>query len=140
MPISAACPNCAATIKAPDQLAGKKIHCPKCGERMSIPNAAGPTPDWMVGGGGPQESEAPYRLIDDEPAPSPPPKPVPPRSTSFVADEIHAAADKAALTLMKCPACGATVSVPDAMAGKIYPRRRRTGVYNKLLWACGHFQ
>jgi len=23
---------------------------------------------------------------------------------------------------------------------RLYPRRRRTGVYNKLLWACGHFQ
>jgi prophage antirepressor-like protein len=22
----------------------------------------------------------------------------------------------------------------------VYPRRRRTGVYNKPVWACGHFQ
>ena len=47
MPISVVCPTCAAKINAPDKAAGKHVKCPKCGEPLLVPSAAGPTPDWM---------------------------------------------------------------------------------------------
>lgn len=37
MPIHAACPHCAKSIKAPDHLAGKSGKCPSCGGVVPIP-------------------------------------------------------------------------------------------------------
>ena len=35
MSASIACPNCAATLKAPDEVIGKKVKCPKCHESFT---------------------------------------------------------------------------------------------------------
>jgi DNA-directed RNA polymerase subunit RPC12/RpoP len=121
MPISAACLDCAATFKVPDQLAGKNVKCPKCGKRTLIPSAPRPTPDQVGGGGGvpaPRQSEEPYRLIHDEPAPSARPNPVTSQVASFGIREIPLTTEQIPSTLMRCPSCGATVSVPGAMSGK----------------------
>ncbi len=42
MPISVTCPTCAATMKAPDEAAGRSAKCPRCGELLAIrgPQAA----------------------------------------------------------------------------------------------------
>jgi hypothetical protein len=45
MPISVACPTCSAKIKAPDRYAGRKVHCPKCTNRMTIPSVSGSSPE-----------------------------------------------------------------------------------------------
>jgi hypothetical protein len=37
MPIRVICKVCKATIKAPDQLAGKKVKCPKCANALVVP-------------------------------------------------------------------------------------------------------
>lgn len=42
MSISAQCPNCDKKLKAKDELAGKRIKCPGCGQVLSVP--AAPTP------------------------------------------------------------------------------------------------
>jgi hypothetical protein len=31
------CPACQKVLKAPDQGAGRKTHCPRCGQRLLIP-------------------------------------------------------------------------------------------------------
>jgi hypothetical protein len=84
MAISAACPNCAATFKAPDQLAGKKVPCPKCGERMSIPSAVGPTADLVGGAQRLAKASRHTAIVNDEPATTARPQPIPPDSASMV--------------------------------------------------------
>ncbi|MBS0261338.1 MAG: hypothetical protein JSS02_05225, partial [Planctomycetes bacterium] len=37
MPISCECPDCGKRLKAPDSAAGKKVTCPGCGSKISIP-------------------------------------------------------------------------------------------------------
>ena len=39
MAIKATCGSCSSTFNARDELAGKRVKCPKCGERMTIPAA-----------------------------------------------------------------------------------------------------
>ena len=40
MPLSASCPSCGKSLKAPDALAGKRIKCLGCGELFALPGAA----------------------------------------------------------------------------------------------------
>ena len=40
MPVQVACPDCAASLKAPDRARGKALKCPKCGGRVPVPAAA----------------------------------------------------------------------------------------------------
>lgn len=37
MPVSLRCKGCKATLKVPDQFAGKKIKCPKCAVSLAVP-------------------------------------------------------------------------------------------------------
>ena len=39
MPVQVACPDCAASLKAPDRARGKALKCPKCGGRVPVPAA-----------------------------------------------------------------------------------------------------
>ena len=39
MPVQVACPECAASLKAPDKARGKALKCPKCGGRVPVPKA-----------------------------------------------------------------------------------------------------
>lgn len=41
MPIPIQCPACGTKLQAPDQVAGKKVKCPKCGQVVAVPAAAG---------------------------------------------------------------------------------------------------
>ncbi|HEY2784307.1 MAG TPA: hypothetical protein VGJ05_04955 [Fimbriiglobus sp.] len=41
MPISVTCPHCSATLKAPDDRAGKRSKCTNCGQKLTVP---GPPP------------------------------------------------------------------------------------------------
>ncbi len=42
MPIVVTCPSCSATLKAPDNAAGRKLKCPKCTSVIEVPAAAPP--------------------------------------------------------------------------------------------------
>ncbi|HVS40135.1 MAG TPA: hypothetical protein VMS17_31545 [Gemmataceae bacterium] len=48
MPITVRCPKCNALAAAPDAAAGARVKCPQCGEAVSVPRQAGPTPDWLA--------------------------------------------------------------------------------------------
>ncbi len=41
MPIQTVCSSCSAKIKVKDELIGKAIKCPKCGERLAVPAIGG---------------------------------------------------------------------------------------------------
>src|SRR5262249_4154612 len=51
MPISLSCP-CGARLNAPDTTAGKKVKCPKCGDPIAVPAAAG------------------FEVVDEKPVPA----------------------------------------------------------------------
>ena len=68
------CPTCLKRLKAPDGGAGRKISCPKCGQRLLIPPPVRPQKQ-------PQDRTAlgqPMPDPDAPPAPSPLPPPGPP--------------------------------------------------------------
>lgn len=46
MPISLACPACAARLKAPDGSAGRTLGCPKCRGAVVVPSVPGPATDF----------------------------------------------------------------------------------------------
>jgi hypothetical protein len=73
MPLTAACPSCAARLTAPDRLAGKTVKCPKCRTTFTLPT---PEPGFEV-------------VEDDEPVVARP-KVKPPEASGFtiVEDEI----------------------------------------------------
>src|SRR5205085_12322442 len=69
MPIDVTCPNCKATLRAPDASAGKKIKCPKCETITEVPAAA-------------QSAPSPVSAV---PPASPSPPPAPPPATASAA-------------------------------------------------------
>src|SRR5215211_7383042 len=63
MPITFACPSCAAVMSAPDNKAGRSAPCPKCGTMIQVPS-----PGVLV-----QKPRTRPRVDDDlEPEPPPP--------------------------------------------------------------------
>jgi hypothetical protein len=86
MPIKVVC-SCGAGFAAPDQYAGKKVKCPKCGGALSVPAAGAPN-------GVPAA------------APRPAPSPAPPPVNSGVADlfELEGLAGQASARCQKCQA------------------------------------
>ena len=85
MPIEFPCPNCSAVLRTPEEAAGKKARCPKCGTIAdvpldSVPQAPSPTPETPAGDptagmespfGAPEKPafESPF---GDQPAPAKP--------------------------------------------------------------------
>ena len=41
MPVRVSCPDCAASLKAPDAARGRALKCPKCGGRIKVPAGGG---------------------------------------------------------------------------------------------------
>jgi len=41
MPIMVSCPSCEADLRVKDELAGRRVKCPKCGNAFTIPQGAG---------------------------------------------------------------------------------------------------
>lgn len=68
MPIAIQCPACRARLKAPDQLAGKKVKCSKCGQGIAVPaNSPAPAaparkPAAKAAPARPQKAAPPVRL------------------------------------------------------------------------------
>src|SRR5262245_32333490 len=67
-----ACPACKAVLESPDQKAGSKVNCPKCGQRLQIPGAPVSRSRTVLGallpGGRP-------KVIEQPPTTAPAPKP-----------------------------------------------------------------
>jgi hypothetical protein len=69
MPIRVECPDCSATLAAPETAAGKTVRCPKCGARMVLPAADEPEPEPEREDDAPSTRRAPIeddREDDDE--------------------------------------------------------------------------
>lgn len=60
MAVSITCPNCGAKLKAPDELVGKQVKCPKC-QKVFVPGVAAQPP--------------PIALVEQAPPPTPPAHP-----------------------------------------------------------------
>ncbi|MCI0682968.1 MAG: hypothetical protein L0Y71_12770 [Gemmataceae bacterium] len=69
MPITVSCPSCGGTIKAPENLAGRKVKCPKCTAVMMLPAAAGGIEAIQAT---PPAPAAPPAMPSASPAPPPP--------------------------------------------------------------------
>ena len=106
MPISVACPVCAARIKAPDLAAGRRVKCPKCGEPLAVPSATGPTPDWVP--------DSPPEAASAENVQQPETKKCP-----FCGGEVMAIA-------RKCRHCDETIDVKLRAAEEAKRKQRRT--------------
>lgn len=108
MPIRAAC-QCGKAFAAPDNLAGKTVKCPGCGQPLKIPAA---------GGGAPAGAKAPA------PRPATPPQPAP------FAGGLGDLLDEAGITQHagpRCPACDSPVP-PQALICTKCGFNRQTGV------------
>jgi hypothetical protein len=79
--LAVACPNCKASLKAPESLAGKKAKCKKCGNSFRLPGGEPPTGDTVgesqflstVDLPSPAADANPF-AFDVAPAPAPPKK------------------------------------------------------------------
>jgi DNA-directed RNA polymerase subunit RPC12/RpoP len=85
MPITVAC-ACGAKFAAKDELAGKRVKCPKCGDALQIPSAEAPVP-----------RSAPTT------SPKQPPLAPEPSAIGSILDEFGSEASK---TGVRCPKCG----------------------------------
>jgi hypothetical protein len=75
MPIPVTCLSCGAKMKAPDNMAGKKSKCPKCGAVVAVPTGtpAGPElPPQQPEAAIPPSSSEPTYALKDEPIFNPP--------------------------------------------------------------------
>jgi hypothetical protein len=100
MPIKVVC-SCGAGFAAPDQYAGKKVKCPKCGGALAVPNgnAGGATSGGANAGGAKAPGAAPQAASRPAPAPTPP-------ANAGVADlfELEGLAGQASSRCSKCQA------------------------------------
>jgi predicted Zn finger-like uncharacterized protein len=96
MPQIIKCPGCGSSLKVREELAGKKIKCPKCAHLMAVP-AAPPSPP-------------PAQAITAAPPPLPdaPPKPAAEEATVLPVDEDEPAEVRPTRRPrgILCPACG----------------------------------
>jgi hypothetical protein len=101
MPIPVAC-QCGAKFAAKDELAGKAVKCPKCGQPLKIP-AAGGAPDAPAAAKKPAGAASPTKTAAPK-TPPPKPTPAPVSAVADIFDEIGIAGSK---TGIRCPNCNA---------------------------------
>jgi len=96
MPTTVDCPACQRKLRLPDELAGKQVKCPTCGEVFQGDSAPPPLPASAVA---PPPVPQPM-VIDESPAP-PYPAPAPAsQSCPYCREQIEA-------TATRCRFCGA---------------------------------
>lgn len=113
MPIPVACPACQAKFRVADELAGRKLKCPKCRAPVTASDAAPPTPAVQST----KPATAPQRA-----AASPLAKPTgaPSRaatSTAPAGKQTRVDAPTMAIDFA-CPGCGQRLRAPSTHAGK----------------------
>jgi hypothetical protein len=115
--IQATCLGCGQKLKVKDQLAGKKVKCPGCGDPMRIPTAAETVEDVGLPLPPPPPQARPSPPVA-KPAPPPPPPPapaVPQPAFDFGQPTPAAAADPAVFG-----------GLAESTGTPLAPRRRRT--------------
>ncbi len=111
MPIKAAC-QCGARFNAKDELAGKRVKCPKCGQPLVIPSAQSPAPQAPAQ---PQpQQQVPQQQVPQQPMPQQPPaQPQMPAMSGGLGnllDEAGIGGDLPAANVPKCPNCSAEIT------------------------------
>src|SRR5262249_22671261 len=98
-----ACPACRKVLKVEDQGAGRKISCPRCGQRLLIPAAPAPPPRVQA------------RPVLGEPLPaSSTPSPAP-----AAGGKPPAATPAASTVPVNCPGCGRQIALPVGELGTL---------------------
>lgn len=100
------CSRCAKPLESPVHMAGQKLNCPDCGQRLQIPQpsappaapAAGPVPVWSS----PSAQKEELWVVPVEPA-APPPAPVAARRENCLECGVDVTGR---LRLQSCPDCG----------------------------------
>jgi DNA-directed RNA polymerase subunit RPC12/RpoP len=103
------CPRCTRPLESPGHLAGQKVHCPDCGQRLQVPQPAAPPPSSAVhqalpaaaGGSAPAVPQAP---------PSRPRPPCPAPALEVILEVVPAASPAPAVRRDYCLECGADVT------------------------------
>jgi hypothetical protein len=118
-----ACPMCNAAMAAPDDRAGSKGTCPKCGQRIQVPKPP-PANKTVVGKLlDDQPASAPFKQVDASVATIPPPPPSP--GPTILCPRCHQSAFCPPELLgwtVSCPSCGESLTasghtpVPSAVA------------------------
>ncbi len=107
------CPTCLKSLKAPEDGAGRKTHCPRCGQRLLVPAPAPALNRTALGQVMPSPADPPPKpngqvsdwlsaVKQDEKAALPPPAAVPP----------------AGKALVECPVCRSPMYAPDDLQGR----------------------
>jgi hypothetical protein len=104
MPIPVAC-QCGAKFAAKDELAGKAVKCPKCGQPLKIPAAGGAPASEAPSAAAkkPAGAASPTKTATPKPQ-TPKPTPAPVSAVADIFDEIGIAGSK---TGIRCPNCNA---------------------------------
>lgn len=103
MPIQFAC-RCGQRLAVKDELAGRAVKCPKCGQPIQVPTGSAAAAPAMAG-----RAPAPGQMQPPAPAPVPGPLGAPPPGT-FPPSAFHGMLDDAGLGKpgeIACPACNA---------------------------------
>src|SRR5262249_40490156 len=110
------CPNCRATLKAPEQLAGKFVPCPKCKTRVEVPGAS----NLICPSASPPAAVAAPAAQPSPPVAAPPPAIIEPAKPPVAAAVIVNApapalklcpfcAEQIQAEALKCKHCGETI-------------------------------
>jgi len=130
MPIIFKCGGCHATIRVPEQFAGKKAHCPKCRVTVRIPKLASASAQnekvadapTKPNAPEPQSSEAEVQASELQEVPAelevpaePPPAPLPAAAKSEEAAAPES--DQSRFITFPCPSCNRMSGFPRNQAG-----------------------
>lgn len=99
------CPTCQKRLKAPDEGAGQKTHCPRCGQRLYVPP--------------PLQALARNKTITVQPTLSPPEWLDEVRVAEGKSKESSAPQQPSESALFKCPTCHTSFCVPKQMIGRM---------------------
>src|SRR5262249_14323278 len=113
-----ACPNCNAVMTAPDNLAGSKGVCPKCGQKVKVPNPPPPAENKTVLGKLlPEDFAHPETATNAATAPTPPPSDRIPMLE--LATAVPPAPVASPTPQVLCPHCHRLVATSPQLAGQV---------------------
>lgn len=96
-PIRYVCPKCKKSLESPRNMAGEKLNCPACGQRLQIPQPPAALPP---------QNKTLLALEHGSPALAPPPAAPPPLITTEVIEVVDVAREAPAPPIHHCLECG----------------------------------
>lgn len=120
MPITFACSSCSQPLKVKDELAGRAVKCPKCGQAARVP---APAPQIQAG--------SDVRIVEEEPAAKPPPRPLPHRPRRPLGSKVRAgSAGAEGRTVLQALVGGAVAALLGAFVWYLLAK----GIHAKVGW------